>query len=93
MLDPRLHRIDSTRVRIDNPHGVEATLFANADVPVETASLLDDAPHNFLWREEIDGEQEAPYAYKGIGPVVETLTAAGLASPVAELTPLMTIKG
>jgi tRNA-splicing ligase RtcB len=37
--------------------------------------------------------QEAPYAYKGIGPVVKTLTEAGLASPVAELVPLMTIKG
>lgn len=37
--------------------------------------------------------QEAPYAYKGIGPVVETLTEAGLAAAVAELVPLMTIKG
>ena len=40
-----------------------------------------------------DIEQEAPHAYKGIGPVVETLTGAGLAPPVVELTPLMTIKG
>lgn len=38
-------------------------------------------------------KQEAPFAYKGIGPVVNTLTAAGIARPVAELTPLMTIKG
>jgi RNA-splicing ligase RtcB len=38
-------------------------------------------------------KQEAPHAYKGIGPVVETLRGAGLARPVAELTPLMTIKG
>ena len=38
-------------------------------------------------------KQEAPFAYKGIGPVVETLTAAGIARPVAELKPLMTIKG
>jgi tRNA-splicing ligase RtcB len=37
--------------------------------------------------------QEAPYAYKGIGPVIETLTNAGMATTVAELTPLMTIKG
>jgi tRNA-splicing ligase RtcB len=34
-----------------------------------------------------------PHAYKGIGPVVDTLTGAGLARPVVELTPLMTIKG
>jgi tRNA-splicing ligase RtcB len=38
-------------------------------------------------------KQEAPHAYKGIGPVVQTLTDAGIAQPVAELVPLMTIKG
>ncbi len=38
-------------------------------------------------------KQEAPFAYKGIGPVVNTLTGAGIARPVVELTPLMTIKG
>jgi tRNA-splicing ligase RtcB len=37
--------------------------------------------------------QEAPYAYKGIGPVIETLTNAGMAKAVAELVPLMTMKG
>ena len=40
-----------------------------------------------------DLEQEAPHAYKGIGPIVDTLTRAGIARPVAELVPLMTIKG
>lgn len=38
-------------------------------------------------------KQEAPHAYKGIGPIVETLARAGIARPVAELVPLMTIKG
>jgi tRNA-splicing ligase RtcB len=37
--------------------------------------------------------QEAPYAYKGIGPVIETLSGAGMAKTVAELVPLMTVKG
>ena len=37
--------------------------------------------------------QEAPYAYKGIGPVVDTLVGSGMAVPVAELVPLLTIKG
>ena len=36
---------------------------------------------------------EGPHAYKGIQAVIETLSAAGMAKPVAELTPLMTIKG
>ena len=37
--------------------------------------------------------QEAPYAYKGIGAIIQTLTDANIATPVAELTPLMTMKG
>jgi tRNA-splicing ligase RtcB len=40
-----------------------------------------------------DIKKEAPFAYKGIGPIVDTLTEAGIAQPVAELTPLMTVKG
>ena len=40
-----------------------------------------------------DLKQEAPYAYKGIGPIIKTLTDAGIARPVAELVPLLTIKG
>jgi tRNA-splicing ligase RtcB len=40
-----------------------------------------------------DIKKEAPFAYKGIGPIVETLSDAGIARPVAELFPLMTIKG
>ncbi len=40
-----------------------------------------------------DIKQEAPHAYKGIGPIVKTLEAADIARPVAELKPLMTVKG
>lgn len=40
-----------------------------------------------------DLKQEAPYAYKGIGPVIQTLAGAGIARPVAELAPIMTVKG
>jgi tRNA-splicing ligase RtcB (3'-phosphate/5'-hydroxy nucleic acid ligase) len=38
-------------------------------------------------------KQEAPHAYKGILPVVQTLEGAGLAKRVAEVKPLMTVKG
>lgn len=38
-------------------------------------------------------KQEAPFAFKGIGPVVETLAEAGIARPVAEVVPLLTVKG
>lgn len=37
--------------------------------------------------------QEAPFAYKGIGPVVETISDSGMARPVVELTPILTVKG
>jgi tRNA-splicing ligase RtcB len=40
-----------------------------------------------------DIKKEAPFAYKGIGPIVRTLADAGIAQPVAELTPMMTVKG
>jgi tRNA-splicing ligase RtcB len=36
---------------------------------------------------------EGPHAYKGIRAIIDTLSSAGIATPVAELTPIMTIKG
>lgn len=38
-------------------------------------------------------KKEAPFAYKDIGPVVRTLQDAGVATPVAELKPILTLKG
>jgi tRNA-splicing ligase RtcB len=38
-------------------------------------------------------KQEAPFAYKEIAPVIETLRGADAAYPVAELYPLITVKG
>jgi tRNA-splicing ligase RtcB len=43
------------------------------------------------WRQEL--KQEAPFAYKDITPVIDTLRAADVARPVAEFYPLMTVKG
>lgn len=37
--------------------------------------------------------EEAPSQYKAILPVIDTVAAAGIASPVARLRPLLTIKG
>jgi len=48
---------------------------------------------DILSKKMADLKGEAPHAYKGIGPIVETLEAAGIARPVVELRPLMTIKG
>lgn len=43
------------------------------------------------WRQHL--KEEAPWSYKDIGPVVETLEGAGIARAVAELRPILTIKG
>lgn len=48
---------------------------------------------DILEKKMLDLKQEAPFAYKGIGPVIETLSEARVARPVVELKPLMTIKG
>ena len=40
-LDPRLSRLDENRVRIDNPYGIDAVLFANENVPVEPAAVTE----------------------------------------------------
>ncbi len=38
-------------------------------------------------------KEEAPYAYKPITPVIESITEAGIARVVAKLIPLCTVKG
>lgn len=43
------------------------------------------------WRESL--KKEAPFAYKSIYPIIDTLTDAKIAKPVAELRPLLTLKG
>lgn len=43
------------------------------------------------WRRDL--KQEAPWAYKEVGPVVDSLRLAGVAPPVAELQPILTVKG
>ncbi|MEV5752032.1 RtcB family protein [Actinoallomurus sp. NPDC052308] len=43
------------------------------------------------WRRDL--KQEAPWVYKDVGPVVSSLGRAGVADPVVELRPLLTVKG
>jgi tRNA-splicing ligase RtcB len=37
--DPRLRRLDPTRLKVVNDQGIDATLFAAEEVPVETAAV------------------------------------------------------
>nr|WP_236048675.1 RtcB family protein [Actinoplanes ovalisporus] len=43
------------------------------------------------WRRDL--KQEAPWAYKDVFPVVESLRSAEVAQPVAELRPVLTVNG
>ncbi|WP_433080030.1 RtcB family protein [Dactylosporangium sp. CA-052675] len=43
------------------------------------------------WRRDL--KQEAPWAYKEVLPVVDSLRTAGVAEPVVQLRPLLTVKG
>ncbi|HEU4532511.1 MAG TPA: RtcB family protein, partial [Polyangiaceae bacterium] len=38
-------------------------------------------------------KEEAPYAYKDVGPIIRTVEEAGIARRVARLWPVMTVKG
>ena len=40
-LDTRLTRLDANHVRVDNQHGIDAILFANEQVPVESAAVTE----------------------------------------------------
>ncbi len=40
-LDARLTRIDANRVQIGNVHGIDAVLFANEQVPIESAAVTE----------------------------------------------------
>lgn len=47
-----------------------------------------------IWRRKIEElRAEGPHTYKGIRAIIDTLAEARIAKPVAELVPLMTIKG
>ncbi|KAB8142296.1 RtcB family protein [Chloroflexia bacterium SDU3-3] len=59
--------------------------------PVEPAQLQARADLLAAWRQDV--KQEAPFAYKQIGPVIETLRGAQVAEPVVELHPILTVKG
>ena len=39
--DRRLTRLDANRVKIENSHGIDAVLYANDQVPVETAAVTE----------------------------------------------------
>lgn len=59
--------------------------------PVDPRQIRGRADLVEAWRADL--KQEGPFAYKAIGPVIETLRRTEVAEPVAELHPLLTVKG
>lgn len=59
--------------------------------PVDPRDLRARADLMAAWRQDL--KQEAPFAYKAIGPVIDTLRDAEVAQPVAQLFPIITVKG
>jgi tRNA-splicing ligase RtcB len=59
--------------------------------PIDPRQIRGRADLIEAWRQEL--KQEAPFAYKNIGPIVDTLQGAQVATPVVELHPIMTVKG
>jgi len=61
--------------------------------PIDPRSPLLSRRRDILQKYEKRVMEEAPYAYKDVEPVVDSVEAAGIAQKVARLWPLCTVKG
>jgi tRNA-splicing ligase RtcB (3'-phosphate/5'-hydroxy nucleic acid ligase) len=83
------------------PHGAGRVLSRNAgraaaeEAPLRIVTRIDLATARGDIAREVGRSlaEEAPRAYKAIGPVIDTVAAAGIAQPVARLSPILTVKG
>lgn len=66
---------------------------------LEVVTSIDPAAPHLRTRQDVLEKHrqrvldEAPYAYKDIGPVIRTVQDACIATPVARLSPILTVKG
>ncbi|MCU0683687.1 MAG: RtcB family protein [Polyangiaceae bacterium] len=78
---------------------VDEETYRRALAPLRVVTPLDpDAPAvrlraDVLAKYHRRVKEEAPYAYKDVGPVIRTVEDAGVARRIARLWPLMTVKG
>ncbi len=78
---------------------VDERVYTTAVAPLRVVTPLDPTSAMVRSRRDVLDQyhgrlkEEAPYAYKPITPVVETVEEAGIARRVARLWPLLTIKG
>lgn len=78
---------------------VEEVVYKQALAPLRVVTPIDPNAASIRLRRDILAKhhqrlmEEAPYAYKPITPVVQTVEDAGVARRVARLWPLLTVKG
>ena len=65
----------------------------NVVTPIDPDRPDIKARQNILAKWEDELKQEAPYAYKQIDPVIDTQVDAGIVRKIAELEPILTVKG
>jgi RNA-splicing ligase RtcB len=95
-----LERLDANRLRIRTPANLDIVLYANEQVYLDAASVDEirafavyplAPPGRRAWERAL--LEEAPSRYKDVTPVIETVVDGDIASKVARLWPLLTIKG
>lgn len=86
-----LSRGDSRR--FDEERAAEALGRLRIVTPVDPKSAEVRLRRDVMAEYEGRLKEEAPYAYKDITPVINTVESAGVAGKVARLWPLLTIKG
>ena len=78
---------------------VDDDTYARSVAPLRVVTAIDPEAPNVRTRRDILAKyhqrmkEEAPYAYKPITPVVQTVEDAGVARRVARVWPLLTVKG
>ena len=78
---------------------VDSSIYASSMENLRVVTPIDPKSYEVRSRPDILAayhkrvKEEAPYAYKPITPVVQTVEDSGIAKKVARLWPLMTVKG
>ncbi|MFL5301928.1 MAG: RtcB family protein [Anaeromyxobacteraceae bacterium] len=78
---------------------VDDAVAGRALAPLRVVTPIDPASPRLRGRPDIVAahrarlKEEAPYAYKSVTPAIQTLAEARVALPVAQLRPLLTVKG
>jgi tRNA-splicing ligase RtcB len=78
---------------------VDEEVYEWAVAPLRVVTPIDPSSPSVHGRQDVLEQyharlkEEAPYAYKEIAPVIDTVAEAGIARRVARLWPLLTVKG